>query len=160
MPSVLDRINSAKAPTTTFDVVCDLDAKEAYDSFAAMPSLDHAEAQAEREAKLAELKQAMDESTVTLHFQAIGRAEYKAMIDACPPKGEVTEDSASYDVEAHIPLLITACCTDEGVTLEAMTETLDSWAPADVSDLYFRCIRLCNRSRVGDLGKGSSPTRG
>jgi hypothetical protein len=119
----------------------------------------------------------LDEASVKMTFRSIGRKAYRELVDrhshvpapparATKPDGENETDEEVEEVEAapeldyetFIPELVAACCIDPVMTLEETTEILDGWSALDVTELYVTCMQLCNKSRVGELGKGSSQT--
>ena len=121
----------------------------------------------------------LDEASVKMKFRSIGRKAYRELVEshthvpalparAATPDGEdepvgeeqeaVPEPEAELDYETFIPELVAACCIDPVMTLEETIEILDGWSGLDVTELYVTCMQLHNKSRVGELGKGSSQT--
>ncbi len=123
----------------------------------------------------------LDEASVKMKFRSIGRKAYRELVEshthvpapparAAAPDGEdepvdealeavpEPEPEAELDYETFIPELVAACCIDPVMTLEETIEILDGWSGLDVTELYVTCMQLHNKSRVGELGKGSSQT--
>ncbi len=116
----------------------------------------------------------LDEASVKMTFRSIGRKAYLELVDRhthvpepAPPvtpaegdlePGDIVETPPELDYEKFIPELVAACCIDPVMTVEQTTEILDGWSALDVTELYVTCMQLCNKSRVGELGKGSSQT--
>lgn len=154
--TTLERLREAAAKTTkTMRVV-----------------VDHEKAElAEAVGLASDLREAMlDEASVKMTFRSIGRKAYVELVDrhtkvvtpATPPvptdEPDVEEVAPQLDYETFIPELVAACCIDPVMTVDETTEILDGWSAIDVTELYVTCMQLCNKTRVGELGKGSSQT--
>lgn len=119
----------------------------------------------------------LDEASVKMKFRSIGRKAYRELVEShthvpAPPERAAAPDGDSepvdeqqeaepepeLDYETFIPELVAACCIDPVMTLEETIEILDGWSGLDVTELYVTCMQLHNKSRVGELGKGSSQT--
>lgn len=132
------------------------------------------DAMAELEAKLerleAELEAAhhdLEEATVYIRFEAIGRKAYDKLEREHAPSDEVkasfTEKFGgppSHDPETFAPVIIAASAVQPTMTLEQVEQLFEEWNDAEIGELYKAALSVNTTRREVELGNGRGPTRG
>jgi hypothetical protein len=167
-PLTLDRLKKKKPARKEVLVVLDDDLTEAFEAadkkvkgLVAAGHKDDSTELVEAKAARDEAKAALDEATVTLVFQSIGRKAYEELVTGYPPSEEqktlakeLGEEEPGFHAEEFPPALIAACCVEPKMTVEDAREIFDEWNTSETMTLFLAAIEVCNKSRVGELGKG------
>jgi hypothetical protein len=165
--AMLAKLKGKKPQSATYEVVLDpqplqalADARSALDT-AKVFDRDVEQAQAAVE----QAEAAAAEASATLHFQALPRHEYEALILEHPPTEKQKADNETYNVDTFMPALIAATVVDpesrlplfDRVDIEAL---LAEWNQGEVRAVWNTAVTVCTQVRNPTLPFGSRPTRG
>lgn len=127
------------------------------------------EAQAARD----ETRAVLDESTVEILLQSVGRKRYEDIQRQHPPTAkqlEEWEDQVAkaderyrhliqrppHDVDAFAISLLAASAIEPTLTEDDVVQILDEWSPAEGMKLKMAVFQVNNQGELVDLGKGIS----
>jgi hypothetical protein len=165
--ALLAKLKGKKPQTATYEVV--LDPEPLQQLVEARQALDNAEAFGRRvdEARAAvnKAEAAAADASVVLHFQAISRGVYEALMLEHEPTEKQKADKQSYNVDTFMPALIAATIVDpeSGTPLfdaDEVTAVIAEWNQAEVVQVWNTAINVCTQVRNPALPFGFRPTRG
>lgn len=165
--ALLAKLKGKKPQSATYEVVLDpephqqlAEARATHDNAVAFDKDVKATA-----AALAAAEQAAADASVVLHFQALPRAEYEALMLAHPPTAEQEEKKQTYNVDTFMPALIAATVVDAESRLPLLDVTdveglIADWNQAEVAHVWNTAVAVCTQVRNPTLPFAFRPTRG
>lgn len=162
-PLTYDHLKSLKAPRRK--TVSLVGSDEAFEEVQNLQNLlEDATDQDARESLQRSLKTAqktLEDSTVRITVQSIGRKRYEALVAEHPSTPEQDKESeeatgqpAPYNTDTFPPALLAASAVEPALTLEQAQEIWDDWNTGELMELFFATVEV-NTMRRTDLGKGS-----
>jgi hypothetical protein len=160
----LEKLRARTRPTLTLTICDDEDIKQAATKaryveqqavIAAQYDPKNREAQtAAKKASeaLADAQRAFDAASITLHFQALPRDDFKELLAAHPPTESQVEEGYDYNPDTMGPVLIAASCLDP-ITEQDAAQFLTDWSKAEAETLLNTALAVQRKERM-DLGKG------
>lgn len=182
-----------KAPVTdTYDVVLDPGpAQELHDArrevgrleLLTRDTLDDDPRLADARERLQAAEQAAEQAVETLHLVGLSRGVYEALQTLCPPTEDQAARKETYDVEAFLPALVSACIVEDPDNAPALTvgdldgfdastvlpgrllsaketdDLIEPWNQAEVGTLWNKALQVCTTTRGAALPFGSGRTR-
>lgn len=172
-PATFDHLKKKDKLRQVVSIPLDGDAVEAFDQ--ATSNLERARLLGESDSleALQELvdraKEAVEDTSVRMVFQSIGRKAYDALLMAHPPTEEQVAEfqdenrqkdgspgkgKPPYNIETFAPALIAASCVDPELTPEQVEELWDEWNSTELAELWMAALAVNTQRRVVHLGNG------
>lgn len=153
-PATFDHLKSKQRLERTVKVYLDQDAVDEYESALRGVETAPTDRKAAADQRLAEAQAKLDETTVTLRFQQIGRKTYDALLREHPPRDNDPDDKdAPYHSETFAPALVAASCVEPKMTEEQVVELFEEWNTSELMDLFMAAMEVNTQRRVVNLGK-------
>ncbi len=168
---LLSRLQAKKPQTATYDVVLDpgpLQALQAAQDRVARAELfadenpgEHEDAVAERDRAAALAEDAIE----TLHFTALGRLEYEALLLAHPATADQKARGEGYNVDTFVPAIVAATVVDPDtgehpLSVADVVGLFAVWNQAEVGQVWQTALSVCTQARNPSLPFGFGATRG
>lgn len=89
----------------------------------------------------------LDGRKVRVRLQAIGRIEYDAMLNKCPPSTKQRAEGASYDQETFAPMLLARVIVapQQGEVWWRNTWKSPNWNRAELGDLFLAAVEVSSQ---------------
>jgi hypothetical protein len=185
--AMLAKLKAKKPQSATYDVVLDPEPLQALaEAHQALEQARLFDRDVPQETKAVEkAERAAADAKLTLHFQALPRAPYEALLLAFPPTEEQEARKETYNQEAFEPVLAAATIVADAtrqhlVTLDdikafveddkplpgrlfnvsEVTDLLSGWSKPEQIAVWNTAVGVCTQVRNPTLPFGSRPTRG
>lgn len=104
----------------------------------------------------------MDEDSVMIIMQSVGRRRYDQLIQAHPPTDAQMDDAEkkkvdppSYNIETFTPALLTETIVEPQMTSDQIQVLFDDWGTGEIMRLFFAALEVNTGSKVDDFVKSS-----
>lgn len=162
--ATFDRLRKKKPVTKKLKVYLEDYAQPDQSEFWPPNSLPTTEQRDAYENAMQEWRDRMDEDSVVIILQGIGRREYSRILEEHPATAEQVElakkrelQAPDYDPETFAPAIIQASIAEPELTLEEVKILFDTWNQGEIMRVFLAAVEVNTGSKVEDFGKGFAP---
>lgn len=157
-PATLDHLRKKEPIRASIDIILNDHALEDYEEAKKSYELSLLNKRVSEEDRAA-LKEALEcakveleEATVTMTFQAIGRGAYERLMNDHPATEEqkIENEDVPYNPDTFPPALIAASCIEPKMEEEDAKEICDTWNGAEVTLLFYTALQVNTATRTVD----------
>lgn len=166
-PATRDHLLKRSRPRRVVPVVIDEDAHREYEDASDAYTILKAQELPETDPELMAAREryeaaeeALNEATVEMVFEAIGRRDYENLLMEHPPSTEQEKqakeagEKVDYNIDTFPPALVAATCIEPKFSEEEAYELFEQSTGPECMVFFTAAMAVCGTTRVGDLGKG------